>query len=82
MDQNYPNPFNASTAIRFALPAPSDWTLKIYSVAGRLVEEFRGSAESGYVTVNWDATDAASGIYFYKLTAGRFNDTKKMVLMK
>jgi len=82
LDQNYPNPFNANTAIRFALPTPSDWTLRVYNVAGQLIEEFRGSAESGYVTVNWDAVEAASGIYFYKLIAGDFTETRKMILMK
>jgi len=79
--QNYPNPFNASTMIRFALPDASDWSLKVYNVAGQVVESFAGSAEAGYVSVTWNA-DVASGIYFYRLTAGNFTATKKMVLMK
>jgi hypothetical protein len=79
--QNYPNPFNAGTEIRFALPIASDWTVGIYNVAGQLVKEFKGANEAGMVSLHWDAT-TASGIYFYKLTAGDFTDTKKMVLMK
>jgi hypothetical protein len=79
--QNYPNPFNASTQIRFALPVASNWSLNIYNVAGQIVDSFDGSAEAGVVSVSWNA-DVASGIYFYKLTAGNFTATKKMVLMK
>jgi hypothetical protein len=79
--QNYPNPFNAGTEIRFALPIASDWTVGIYNVAGQLVKEFKGANEAGMVSLHWDAT-TASGIYFYKLSAGDFTDTKKMVLMK
>ncbi len=79
--QNYPNPFNASTMIQFALPMASDWSMKIYNVAGQVVDTFEGSSEAGLVSVNWNA-DVASGIYFYKLSAGDFNATKKMVLMK
>jgi hypothetical protein len=80
--QNYPNPFNAGTMIRFALPEASDWSLRIYNVAGQLVNEFKGQAEAGLVSVHWDAANAGSGIYFYKLDAGKFTDTKKMILMK
>jgi hypothetical protein len=80
--QNYPNPFNAGTAIRFALPVASDWSVGIYNVAGQLVKEFKGSNEAGMVNLHWDAANAASGIYFYKLTAGDFTANKKMVLMK
>jgi hypothetical protein len=80
--QNYPNPFNAGTMIRFALPEASDWSLRVYNVVGQLVNEFKGQAEAGLVSVHWDAANAASGIYFYKLDAGKFTDTKKMILMK
>jgi hypothetical protein len=80
--QNYPNPFNAGTAIRFALPEETDWNVRIYNVVGQLVEEFTGHSSAGYVTVRWDAANSASGIYFYKLAAGNFTDTRKMILMK
>jgi hypothetical protein len=79
--QNYPNPFNPSTDITIVLPEPSQYRLDIYNVAGQLVETFSGYGVNE-VTVTWNATDVASGIYFYKATAGQFTATKKMVLMK
>ncbi|MBU2626854.1 MAG: T9SS type A sorting domain-containing protein [candidate division Zixibacteria bacterium] len=81
LNQNYPNPFNPSTDITINLPTQSSWKLDIYNVAGQLVRTFSGNA-IGEVTVTWDAAGAASGIYFYKATAGQYTDTKKMVLMK
>jgi hypothetical protein len=80
--QNYPNPFNAATVIRFALPKAADWSLRIYNVAGQLVDEFSGRSDAGVVSVNWNRDNASSGVYFYKLNAGSFADTKKMILMK
>jgi len=81
LEQNYPNPFNPATDITIKLPTYSEYRLDIYNVAGQLVKSFSGSGV-GNVTVTWNATDAASGIYFYKATAGDFSATKKMVLMK
>ncbi|MFH1891050.1 MAG: T9SS type A sorting domain-containing protein [Candidatus Zixiibacteriota bacterium] len=81
LNQNYPNPFNPTTDITINLPTQSSWKLDIYNVAGQLVRTFSGNA-IGEVTVTWDAAGAASGIYFYKATAGQYTDTKKMVLMK
>ncbi|MFQ6031793.1 MAG: T9SS type A sorting domain-containing protein [Candidatus Zixiibacteriota bacterium] len=84
--QNHPNPFNPTTSIAFNLPFSTNWTLKIYNVAGQLVKGFEGFS-AGWVTVNWAGTDhsgdkVSSGIYFYKLVAGDFTATKKMVLTK
>jgi hypothetical protein len=79
--QNYPNPFNPSTDITIVLPEPSQYRLDIYNVAGQLVETFGGYGVNE-ITLTWNATDVASGIYFYKATAGQFTATKKMVLMK
>jgi hypothetical protein len=80
--QNYPNPFNPATTIEFSLPIRSDYSLKIYNVTGQLVKEFVGTENAGTHQVIWDATSNASGIYFYKVSAGTFTDTKKMVLLK
>lgn len=80
--QNYPNPFNPSTTIEFSLPVRSDYSLKIYNVTGQLVKEFVGTENAGTHQIVWDATSNASGIYFYKVTASNFTDTKKMVLLK
>lgn len=87
LDQNYPNPFNPSTHVDFALPTAGDWSLRIYTVTGSLVREFVGQDNAGTVQVIWDGTDrdgrpAASGVYFYRLDAGSFSATRKMMLIK
>ncbi len=81
LSQNVPNPFNPTTKLGFALPNQTEWTLSIYNVAGQLVKNFSGN-NIGNVSVEWDASMAPSGVYFYKLNAGSYSDTKKMVLMK
>lgn len=80
--QNYPNPFNPSTGIELALPQASDWNIGIFNVAGQKVAEFSGFSEAGTVKVNWNADNMASGMYFYRATAGDFTDAKKMLLIK
>ena len=80
--QNYPNPFNPKTIMAFDLPKASDVTLKIYNVKGQQVASFNSFHEAGTVNIEWDASNLASGVYFYKLNAGNFSDTKKMVLLK
>jgi hypothetical protein len=79
--QNIPNPFNPSTKIGLDLPSLTGWAIDIYNVNGQLVQSYNGT-NIGHVEVTWNAANAASGIYFYKVTAGSFTDTKKMVLMK
>jgi hypothetical protein len=81
LHQNVPNPFNPITRIQFELPTVSEWSLDIYNVAGQLIESFSG-ADRGVVTVEWNGINVASGVYFYRLTAGAFSDSRKMVLMK
>jgi hypothetical protein len=80
--QNYPNPFNPATNLSFNLPNNSDYELTIFNVNGQKVHTFSGNANAGKVELTWDASTNASGIYFYKLTAGSFTATKKMVLLK
>ncbi|MCH9032096.1 MAG: PKD domain-containing protein [candidate division Zixibacteria bacterium] len=79
---NYPNPFNPSTKIGMNLPVASSWNISIFNIQGRLVEEFNGSSPAGPVVVEWNATSVASGIYFYKITAGEYSVTKKMMFLK
>jgi len=83
LSQCYPNPFNASTVIQYQLPQASEVTLEVYNVLGQkvvsLVDE---KQEAGYKSVNWDASDVSSGLYFYKLTAGDFTETRRMMLVK
>jgi hypothetical protein len=80
--QNYPNPFNPTTSVSFNLPKASDYTLTIFNVSGQRIADFSGFEEPGTVVLEWDAGNLASGVYFYRLDAGTFSDTKKMVLLK
>ena len=87
--QNYPNPFNPSTTIKFALSEASEVSLCIYDVSGRLVRTLldRGKLEAGMYTEIWNGLEdsgemAASGVYFYRLTARGFRKTRKMVLVR
>ena len=81
LSQNYPNPFNPTTSIRMDLPTRTDWTVTFYNVAGQVVDVVSGT-DQGRVDFNWDASDFASGIYFYKLNAGDYTETRKAVLLK
>ncbi|NUM73264.1 T9SS type A sorting domain-containing protein, partial [candidate division KSB1 bacterium] len=84
LSQNYPNPFNPSTTIRFELTKNSPVTLKVYNAVGQLVTtllEARPFAPGRY-TVNWNAGDLTSGVYFYKLEAAGTVQSKKMTLVK
>ena len=88
LHQNYPNPFNPSTTISFYLPSAEFINMGIYNTLGQkirdlITERFSG----GEHTITWDGKDkqgneAPGGVYFYKITAGQFQSTKKMVLMR
>jgi len=81
--QNYPNPFNPSTTIKFSLPSSGYATLKIYNALGEQVAVLLDKElNTGSYEVEWNATGLPSGVYFYRLQAGDFVDTKKMTLMK
>lgn len=81
--QNYPNPFNPSTTIRYQLPIQSHATIKVFDVLGREVATLvNGIEEPGYKTVTFDAGMLSSGIYYYRMQAGNYVETKKSLLMK
>jgi photosystem II stability/assembly factor-like uncharacterized protein len=81
--QNYPNPFNPSTTIEYALPHAGFTTLSIYNVYGEEIATlFAGERPAGTFSTTWDASGLPSGVYFYRLTAGEYVQTKKAVLMK
>lgn len=83
LEQNYPNPFNPSTKIEFAIPAQSEVSLKVYNVLGQEVATLvNESIKAGHHVVNFDASGLASGMYFYKVVAGSFVSTRKMLLLK
>jgi hypothetical protein len=88
LSDNYPNPFNPETEISFSLPERNQVSLVIYNILGKKVKTLvNGEMEAGTHTVSWNGKDeagnqVASGIYFYKLSAGELTATKKMVLTK
>ena len=83
LHQNYPNPFNPRTTISYDVPLAVHVSVKVYDVFGRevatLVDDVQ---EPGTHSVDWDATNMASGVYFYKLQAGDFIATKKLTILK
>jgi hypothetical protein len=83
LEQNYPNPFNPLTVIRYSLPVNSHVVLKIYNVLGQVVATLVDEIEeAGYKSVTWNANNIASGVYFYRLQAGTFTKTNKMLILK
>ncbi|HVO76341.1 MAG TPA: T9SS type A sorting domain-containing protein, partial [Ignavibacteriaceae bacterium] len=83
LEQNYPNPFNPSTTIAFTLTERSFVTLKVYDSLGREVSEIiSGELSAGRYSRRWNAEGAPSGTYFYRLEAGSYSETKKLLLLK
>jgi hypothetical protein len=81
--QNYPNPFNPSTIIQYSIPKESFVTLKVYDILGNEITALLNERKSaGNYTVNFNASNLPSGIYFYRMLAGSFVSTKKFVLLK
>ncbi|HLP17736.1 MAG TPA: carbohydrate-binding protein, partial [Bacteroidota bacterium] len=81
--QNYPNPFNPSTTFSFVLPSRSFLTLGVYDVLGRKVSQVLSEElPAGSYTRQWNAEGLPSGFYFYRLTAGSFTETRKLLLMR
>lgn len=81
--QNYPNPFNPTTTIRFEIPKSSNVELKVYNLLGQVVATLVSSEmKAGRHEATFDAAKLSSGVYFYKLVAGSFVQTKKMLLLK
>jgi len=83
LEQNYPNPFNPTTVIRFAVPRTQEVKLNVYDINGRLVGRLvNGSLNAGEYEFTFDASGLGSGIYFYRIEAGSFVQTKRMTLIK
>ena len=83
LDQNYPNPFNPSTTISFTLPSRSFVSLKVFDLIGREVATIVSEEmQAGNHSRQWNAANMPSGIYFYRLQAGLFAETKKLILLK
>jgi hypothetical protein len=83
LEQNYPNPFNPATVINYQLPLTNHVSLKLYDVVGREIATIVNEVKNaGRYSVTFDASQLSSGLYFYKLTAGTFSETKKMSFQK
>lgn len=83
LDQNYPNPFNPTTKIKFSLPKDSFVTLKVYDALGKEVISLVNEQKSaGNYEVNFNAINLASGLYFYRIDADNFSESRKMMLLK
>jgi hypothetical protein len=82
LQQNYPNPFNPSTTIAFEIPGGGSWELKIFNIAGQLVDRFSGVSEFGDESVEWSAANLSTGVYFYRLQVGDNALTRKAVFLK
>jgi len=81
--QNYPNPFNPITIIRYQMPKDEFVTLRVYDILGREITTLVNEEKpAGTYSVNFNASNLASGIYFYKISAGNFSQTKKMLLLR
>ena len=86
--QNYPNPFNPITTVRYELPEDSFVDVTVYDMLGNVVNNLINTNQSsGYKSIQWDATNnqgepVSAGVYLYKIQAGDFIDTKKMILLK
>jgi hypothetical protein len=83
LEQNYPNPFNPSTIISFAVPKTSNVKLTVYDILGNeisvLIDE---ELSPGRYSADFDAVNVSSGVYFYRISAGDFIETKKMILLR
>lgn len=83
VDQNYPNPFNPSTTIRFGLPTASLVSAKVFNLMGQQVATaFEGHRDAGVYELHFDASNLSSGVYLFRIEAGRSVDVKRMILMK
>lgn len=83
LSQNYPNPFNPKTNIQYSLATDEFVDLRVYDLLGNEVATLINTAQAaGSYSIIFDAADLPSGIYIYKITAGKYSDTKKLLLVK
>jgi hypothetical protein len=83
LSQNYPNPFNPVTTINYSIPKLSDVQVIVYDITGRkVITLVEATQKPGHYTIQWNAHDAASGLYFLKLESNRKTQTRKIMLLK
>jgi hypothetical protein len=83
LEQNFPNPFNPSTVIRYAIPVKSRVLLTVHNILGQVVATIvNESQDAGFHEIRFDAPNLSSGVYLYRLEAGKFVETRKLTLIK
>ena len=83
LSQNFPNPFNPSTVIRYAIPVKSHVLLTVHNLLGQLVATVvNGDEDAGFHEVRFEAPGLASGVYLYRIEAGKFVQTRKLTLIR
>ncbi len=83
LEQNYPNPFNPKTTIQFTIPKSQFVSMEVYNLLGQKVATLKDEyLNAGMHTVEWNATGLASGVYLYRLQAGNYTETKKLILLR
>ena len=83
LSQNYPNPFNPNTVIKFSLSVAGNVSLKVYDILGKEVTTLvNEKLQPGTYETSFNGSELTSGVYFYKLTAGDYSETKRMILIK
>ena len=83
LEQNFPNPFNPTTTIGFGIPEKGNVRLSVINILGEEIKVLLNEEkEAGYHSVDFNASDLPSSVYFYRIQAGNFIDTKKMILLK
>ena len=83
MESAYPNPFNPTTTISFGLPVDGNVSIEVYNLQGRIIETLTNQPmKAGYYSVNWNADNHPSGLYFVRIIAGEFTNTQKLMLIK
>jgi len=83
LSQNYPNPFNPTTVIKFDIPKSGEVSLKVYDVLGREIASLvNENLKTGSYSMDWNASQCPSGVYFYRLTADGFKETRRMIYLK
>jgi len=83
LKQNFPNPFNLNTTISYQVSKSTYVKLVIYNISGQIVKTLVDEQQrAGHYSVQWDANTAASGLYFYHISAGEYSATKKCLILK
>ena len=83
LEQNFPNPFNPSTTIRFSVPHPITVYLSVFNALGQEVQSLvNQQVAAGTYVIRWNPIGLTSGVYFYRLRAGAFTETRRMILLK